>query len=109
VPFYTGPDQAKLRVSAAKWIQAAADWQSAPHAKSRLNMIGLQIQILTLIARQVCSIDGDHIWIPAGALLRTAMHLGLHRDPSHFPKISVMVRCDADSGQPYWKSLPKAV
>jgi hypothetical protein len=89
VPFYTGPDQAKLRVSAAKWIQAAADWQSAPHAKSRLNMIGLQIQILTLIARQVCNIDGDHIWIPAGMLLRTAMHLGLHRDPSHFPKISV--------------------
>jgi hypothetical protein len=89
VPFYTGPEQAKLRISAAKWIQAAADWQSAPHAKSRLNMIGLQIQILTLIARQVCSIDGDHIWIPAGTLLRTAMHLGLHRDPSHFPKISV--------------------
>ncbi|KAI4650233.1 uncharacterized protein J4E79_009500 [Alternaria viburni] len=27
VPFYTGPDQAKLRVSAAKWIQAAAEWQ----------------------------------------------------------------------------------
>ncbi len=89
VPFYTGPDQAKLRVSAAKWIQAAMDWQSAPHAKSRLNMIGLQIQILISIARQVCSIDGDHIWIPAGTLLRTAMHLGLHRDPSHFPKISV--------------------
>ncbi|KAI4933126.1 hypothetical protein J4E85_003529 [Alternaria conjuncta] len=89
VPFYTGPDQAKLRVSAAKWIQAAAEWQCAPHAKSRLNMIGLQIQILILIARQVCGIDGDHIWIPAGTMLRTAMHLGLHRDPSHFPKISV--------------------
>jgi hypothetical protein len=89
VPFYTGPEQAKLRVSGAKWIQAATEWQSAPHAKSRLNMIGLQIQILILIARQVCSIDGDHIWIPAGTLLRTAMHLGLHRDPSHFPKISV--------------------
>ncbi|RYO36317.1 hypothetical protein AA0113_g5700 [Alternaria arborescens] len=89
VPFYTGPEQAKLRVSAVKWIQAAAEWQSAPHAKSRLNMIGLQIQILILIARQVCNVDGDHIWIPAGTLLRTAMHLGLHRDPSHFPKISV--------------------
>ncbi|KAF1829950.1 hypothetical protein BDW02DRAFT_650994 [Decorospora gaudefroyi] len=89
VPFYTGPEQAKLRVSATKWIQAAAEWQSAPHAKSRLNMIGLQIQILTLLARQVCNVDGDHIWIPAGTLLRTAMHLGLHRDPSHFPKISV--------------------
>jgi len=89
VPVYTGPDQARLRATSAKWIQAAADWQSAPHAKSRLNMVGLQIQILTLLARQVCNIDGDHVWILAGALLRTAMHLGLHRDPSHYDKISV--------------------
>lgn len=89
VPFYTGPEQVKLRVSAAKWIQGAINWQNAPNADTRLNMMGLQIQILTLIARQVCNIDGDHIWISAGTLLRTAMHLGLHRDPSHFPKISV--------------------
>lgn len=89
VPFYTGPDKAKLRISAAKWIHGAAEWQSAPHTKSRLNMAGLQIQILTLLARQVCNVDGDHVWIAAGALLRTAMHLGLHRDPSHYGKISI--------------------
>lgn len=89
VPFYTGENQPRLRTSSAKWIQAAADWQCAPHAKSRLNMAGLQTQILTILARQVCNVDGDHIWIPAGSLLRTAMHLGLHRDPSHFGKISI--------------------
>ncbi|KAJ4362006.1 hypothetical protein N0V83_010947 [Neocucurbitaria cava] len=89
VPFYVGPDQARLRASCVKWIQAAVEWLSAPHAKSRLNMVGLQIQILVLLARQVCNVDGDHIWIPAGTLLRTAMHLGLHRDPSDFSKISI--------------------
>jgi hypothetical protein len=89
VPFYDGPDQPLLRSASAKWIQAATQWLSGPHTKSRLNMAGLQIQILTLIARQVSNVDGDHIWIPAGSLLRAAMHLGLHRDPSHFGKISL--------------------
>ncbi|KAH8708516.1 hypothetical protein GQ44DRAFT_662351, partial [Phaeosphaeriaceae sp. PMI808] len=89
VPFYTGPDQPQLRASCSKWIQAATQWLNGPHAKSRLNMAGLQIQILALIARQVCSIDGDHIWVPAGSLLRAAMHLGLHRDPEHYDNISI--------------------
>jgi hypothetical protein len=89
VPFYTGPEQAQLRVSCAKWVQAAESWLSAPYAKSRLNMTGLQIQILLLLARQVCNVEGDLVWIAAGSLLRTAMFLGLHRDPSHFPKVSL--------------------
>jgi hypothetical protein len=88
VPFYTGADQPRLRVASVNWVQAAENWLAAPHAKSRLNMAGLQIQILVLIAKQVCNIEGDHIWIPAGALLRTAMYLGLHRDPTHFGKIN---------------------
>ncbi|KAF2635706.1 hypothetical protein P280DRAFT_436629 [Massarina eburnea CBS 473.64] len=88
VPFYTGPEQPRLRASCTKWIQAAESWLSAPHRKSRLNMAGLQIQILLLLARQVCSVDGDLVWISSGSLLRTAMHLGLHRDPTHFGKMS---------------------
>lgn len=88
-PFYAGDDQPRLRTSYTKWIQAAESWLSAPHEKSRLNMTGLQIQILLLLARQVCSVDGDLVWIPMGTLLRSAMHLGLHRDPSHIGKISV--------------------
>jgi hypothetical protein len=92
VPFYEGLDQPLLRSAYIKWIQAATQWLNGPHMKSRLNMAGLQIQILTLLARQICNVDGDHIWIPAGSLLRTAMHLGLHRDPEHFGKISIYHR-----------------
>ncbi len=86
-PFHNGPGQAQLRQSSRKWIQAAADWLNAPNVKSRLNMGGIQIHILMLIARQICNVDGDLIWISAGSLLRAAMHLGLHRDPSHFENI----------------------
>lgn len=88
VPFYAGVKQPKLRVACAKWIQAAETWVAAPHAKSRLNMAGLQIQILILLAKQVCNVEGDHVWISAGSVLRTAMYLGLHRDPSYFGKIN---------------------
>ncbi|KAH6633473.1 hypothetical protein C7974DRAFT_172295 [Boeremia exigua] len=88
VPFYTGVDQPRFRTSCAKWIQAAENWLAAPHAKSRLNMAGLQIQVLVLLAKQVCNVEGDHVWITAGSLLRTAMYLGLHRDPSYFGKIN---------------------
>ncbi|KAJ8110958.1 hypothetical protein OPT61_g6334 [Boeremia exigua] len=88
VPFYVGSDQPRLRVICSKWIQAAESWLAAPHAKSRLNMAGLQIQVLVLLAKQVCNVEGDHVWIPAGSLLRTAMYLGLHRDPSYFGKIN---------------------
>lgn len=86
--FYTGDEQRRLRSSASQWIQATEYWMSSPHEKSRLNLTGIQIHILLLLARQMCSIDGDLIWMPAGTLLRSAMHCGLHRDPSHFPKIS---------------------
>lgn len=89
VPFYSGPDLPLLRIACAKWIDAAAQWLHGPHRKSKLNMAGVQIQVLYLLARQVCNVDGDHIWIPAGSLLRAAMHLGLHRDPAHFGRISI--------------------
>ncbi|KAF2476884.1 uncharacterized protein BDR25DRAFT_370687 [Lindgomyces ingoldianus] len=89
-PFYKGLESASLRSSCAKWMQTAETFLSAPQGKSRLNLTGLQIHILLLLAREICNVDGgDLTWIPAGSLLRSAMHIGLHRDPSHFPKISV--------------------
>ncbi|KAF2125848.1 hypothetical protein P153DRAFT_399986 [Dothidotthia symphoricarpi CBS 119687] len=83
VPFYTGCDRISLRRSCAKWVQAAAGWLSGPSPKLRRNTTGLQVQILLLLARQVCGIDGKDSWIPAGSVLRMAMFLGLYRDPSH--------------------------
>ncbi|OAG06529.1 uncharacterized protein CC84DRAFT_1259701 [Paraphaeosphaeria sporulosa] len=89
VVFYNGPEQPRLRADCTKWLQAAESWLSAPHAKSRFNMAGTQINILILLAREVCAVDGDLVWVPGGRLLRGAMHLGLHRDPSHIGKMSV--------------------
>lgn len=72
-----------LRVSAVTWIYEAQNYLSEPNYKSRLSLQSLQTDILLLIAREVANIDGDSIWISVGALIRTAMHIGLHKDPAN--------------------------
>ena len=88
---YDNPEnETDLRSRALHWIYAAQSWLSAPFEKSRLNLTGLQVHCLLLLARQTSSAGSDLVWISAGALLRTAMQMGLHHDPSHFPKMSIL-------------------
>ncbi|KAK2787238.1 hypothetical protein FQN52_007327 [Onygenales sp. PD_12] len=87
--FYRGPDRSIIpRKTAAPWIYAAQSWLGSPSEKSRVNVSGVQIHCLLLLARQTCAIDGDLVWISAGSLLRTAMYVGLHHDPKYSPKMS---------------------
>ncbi|TGO21656.1 hypothetical protein BPAE_0207g00110 [Botrytis paeoniae] len=86
--FYEDPLQSSsLHPQAEHWIAAAQAWVSAPSEKHRLNIVGLQIHCLLLIARQVKSVGGDLTWISSGSVYHLAMSLGLHRDPVHFPKM----------------------
>ena len=55
-----------------------------------MNLCGLQIQCLLILAREAVGLGSDLIWISAGTLLRTAMQLGYSRDPKHFPGMSVL-------------------
>ncbi|KAF7126148.1 hypothetical protein CNMCM5793_002570 [Aspergillus hiratsukae] len=73
-----------------QWIYAAQTWLSGPLEKDRLDISGLQIYCLSILARQIFSIGGDTIWISIGSLVHSAMQLGLHRDPKHLPAISVL-------------------
>ncbi|VBB76819.1 Putative transcription factor [Podospora comata] len=82
-------DVAALRPSAAQWIYEAQAWLASPCEKARLNMSGLQTMCLLHIARETCGVECDLTWISAGPLLRTAMYMGLHRDPDSLPAMSV--------------------
>jgi hypothetical protein len=73
-----------------QWIYAAQTWLSGPLEKDRLDMAGLQISCLSILARQIFSIGGDTIWISIGSLIHSAMQLGLHRDPKHLPAITIL-------------------
>lgn len=88
--FYQDPaEYSTLRSSSSQWIYAAQSWLSSSFEKFRINLIGVQIHCLLILARQTNAIDGDLTWISAGSLLRTAMLTSLHRDPSHLPKMTV--------------------
>ncbi|PKX91239.1 putative C6 transcription factor [Aspergillus novofumigatus IBT 16806] len=77
---------AKARTS----IQVAQGWLSAPFEKDRLTLDGIQIHCLLLLARQVNRVGADLAWISAGSLIRIAMQMGLHQDPSNLGESSVL-------------------
>lgn len=79
-------DNFSLRSSAVRWVHEAQTWISEPEFKSRLNIQFLQTAILLLLAREYVGVDGGLIWISTGELLRTAVYMGLHRDPIYLPK-----------------------
>lgn len=81
---------ASFRRRVHQWVYAAQTWLSGPLEKDRVNLAGLQIHCLTILIRQVFSIGGDLIWVSMGSLLHRAMQVGLHRDPKHFPSMSLM-------------------
>lgn len=78
-----------LRASAIRWVFEAHTFTSEPEFKSRLNIKSLQIDILLLLARETTGLGGNLIWISAGSLLRTAVYMGLHRDPVHLPRMTL--------------------
>ncbi|KAL4963679.1 uncharacterized protein BDV14DRAFT_190779 [Aspergillus stella-maris] len=80
-----------MRASANRWVYEALTWLSDPDFKSRLNIQSLQSTVLLLIARETINVGGDSSWISAGALLRTALYMGLHRDPTHLPTRTALV------------------
>ncbi|KAH1585865.1 hypothetical protein KXV51_004595 [Aspergillus fumigatus] len=79
---------AKARAS----IHVAQEWLSAPFEKDRLTLDGIQIHCLLLLARQVNRVGADLAWVSAGSLIRMAMQMGFHQDPSNLGETSALQR-----------------
>ncbi|KAM6519784.1 hypothetical protein FALCPG4_013371 [Fusarium falciforme] len=82
----TYDEKFSMRVSAVRWIYEAQAWVSEPEFKSRLGIQYLQTNILLLLAREMVQVSGESPWVAAGSLYRTAVSMGLHRDPVHLSK-----------------------
>jgi hypothetical protein len=87
--FYQGEGEDELRIQAQRWILSAESWTAPPLGKSQLTISSIQINCLLILARQTTIVIGESIWIRSGNLLRIAFSMGLHRDPKHFPKLSL--------------------
>ncbi|OBT63714.1 hypothetical protein VE03_06182 [Pseudogymnoascus sp. 23342-1-I1] len=95
-----------LRTSAIRWVYEAQNWLSDPAFKSRLNIQTLQISLLLLFAREATGIGEDMVWVSAGSLLRTAIHMGLNRDPSFLPTRSFF---EAEMRRRLWNTILEAL
>ncbi|PWY80876.1 hypothetical protein BO94DRAFT_558276 [Aspergillus sclerotioniger CBS 115572] len=88
-PFFENIDARNdVAAKAHTWIHTAQTWLSAPLEKDRLTLRGIQVHCLLLLARQVNRVGADLIWISAGSLLRMAMQMGLHQDPTFMGEMS---------------------
>jgi hypothetical protein len=82
-------DETKL-AHARQWVLEAQEWLSAPMKKNRISSDSLQVQCLLILARQALAIGGDLVSIATSTLVRMAMHMGLHLDPSHFQAMGIL-------------------
>lgn len=65
------------------------DWLNSLHGKQRVNLSTIRTQTLLLLAHQTRLKRIEETWSEVGALVRSAMTTGLHRDPAAAPDISV--------------------
>ncbi|KAK5113466.1 hypothetical protein LTR85_010894 [Meristemomyces frigidus] len=91
-----------LRTSAMQWVFEAQTYLSGPEFKARLTIQTLQTNLLLLLARETADVGNELVWISAGDLLRSAMYMGLHRDPAHLPKRSVFA---AEMHRRVWNTI----
>ncbi|ETS79975.1 hypothetical protein PFICI_07504 [Pestalotiopsis fici W106-1] len=76
-----------LRPQALQWIREASAWTESFDSPN-LSISGVQIMCLLSLAQNVVQeLIGDRTWIRSGALIRLAMAIGLHRDPTKLPSM----------------------
>ncbi|CAJ2512502.1 Uu.00g055170.m01.CDS01 [Anthostomella pinea] len=91
-----------MRKSAVQWIHEAQYWFLGPVPKSRLTIAALQIMLLLCLAREAASVGSDLVWISIGSVMRSAIYMGLHRDPSRLPG---MTRTHSELRRRLWNTI----
>lgn len=91
-----------LRTEAIRWIYEAQTYLSEPIFKSRLRIQTVQTRILLILAMELVDVSGDSTWISAGSLIRTAITMGLHRDPRHLPEMTTLA---AEMRRRLWNTI----
>ncbi|KAK7531460.1 uncharacterized protein J3D65DRAFT_115877 [Phyllosticta citribraziliensis] len=72
-----------------KWWRLALIWQDTATETWERSLDTLQVCCLSVLMRQTCAICEPWGQIPAATLVRTAMGMGFHRDPSKLRGIPV--------------------
>lgn len=84
---------------AMKWIMGVQSYISCTFVSPEIDLRMIQTQTLLLMARLGVANDGDVAWASSGSLIRSAMTMGLHRDPTRFRK----------GTRPFWCEMRRRV
>jgi Fungal specific transcription factor domain len=68
-------------------LDIVSHWLGELSRKQRAELSALQVETLLVLARHLRNLPAQKLWIATGALLRSAMTMGLHLDPSQSDKI----------------------
>lgn len=98
----TYDDLFSLRTQATHWVCMARTWLACPRPKADQDIPSLQTDILYLLAQERVGVAGDSPYILVGTLLRKAMFIGLHRDPSFMAPRTVFV---AEMRRRIWNTI----
>ncbi|KAI1385135.1 uncharacterized protein F4822DRAFT_438087 [Hypoxylon trugodes] len=91
-----------LRPQALQWIGEAEHWLQSS-GKLRLTVFGIQTMCLLHLAQQTAQHMQEHqICINSSALVRVAMTVGLHRDPTRLPN---MPRFEIEIRRRLWATI----
>ncbi|KAK1147160.1 hypothetical protein N8T08_001899 [Aspergillus melleus] len=77
-----------VNLSARAWFEGVVSWINSTTGYARLNLDMIQIKCLMVLGAQSVAYEGDLAWMTAGSLVREAITMGLHTDPSNFPRVS---------------------
>lgn len=83
-PMQNIPSELSLKDQVPIWLHCVQHWLDHAIENSKHIFDSLQVHCLLTIARQVTSMDSNMVWISCGALVRTAISAGLHRNPNSF-------------------------
>ncbi|KNG51589.1 c6 zinc finger domain-containing protein [Stemphylium lycopersici] len=95
-------DSISMRADAIRWVYEAQTWLSSPTFKSQLGIPYLQTSILLLLARELVDVGSELVWISVGAVYRTAVYIGLHKDPSQLPQMTLL---EAEMRRRIWNTI----
>ncbi|KAF3025467.1 hypothetical protein E8E14_002780 [Neopestalotiopsis sp. 37M] len=92
-----GPDRESIHIPTA--CSLVKEWLHNLRGKNLMDFGTLQAEVLLLMAQRMINPNNQDSWTQLGLIVRMAMTMGLHRDPSEFPqKIS-----------PFWGELRRRV
>ncbi|KAI9850836.1 MAG: hypothetical protein M1838_004989 [Thelocarpon superellum] len=90
------------RSRALSWLNAVEGYIRIRQSKSMRGLILIRSHCLLLIGRQMVFVDHEITPAAAGDLVRAAMYIGLHREPTRFSQVSIF---DAEMRRRLWATV----